>query len=183
MLLANELESITLLDGTTQALDPAARDAFPIFEDLYLLGNGERPQFLRLEYLHKTFTLELIESVLTNHHELFPRCVSPPLIRDLYASSCPRITLMFTAFRALNLITTPPFPPAPQRSPSSAFPLALHGTRVVFLLLRLKQFSSKLETEAEVILTLLIKLIGGETDAGEPRPVWMRVLAAEIMHG
>ena len=71
MLLANELESITLPDGTTQALGPAARDAFAIFEDLCLLGNGERPQFLQLEYLHKTFALELIESVLTNYHELF----------------------------------------------------------------------------------------------------------------
>jgi hypothetical protein len=47
----------------------------------------------------------------------------------------------------------------------------------------LKQFSSKLETEAEVILTLLIKLAGGETDAGEPRPGWMRVLAMEIIRG
>ncbi|KAH9018227.1 hypothetical protein EDB83DRAFT_2436942, partial [Lactarius deliciosus] len=38
-----------------------------IFGDLCLLGNGERPQFLQLEYLHKIFTLELIESVLTNY--------------------------------------------------------------------------------------------------------------------
>jgi hypothetical protein len=65
--------------------------------------------------------------------------------------------------------------------PSSAFPLALRDTCIVFLLL--KQFSSKLETEAEVILTLLIKLIGGETDAGELRPGWMRVLPMEIMRG
>ncbi len=71
MLLANELESITLSDGTTRALGPAARDAFAVFEDLCLLCNGERPQFLELEYLHKTFALELIESVLTNYHELF----------------------------------------------------------------------------------------------------------------
>jgi hypothetical protein len=118
MLLANELESITLPDGTTQALGPAARDAFAIFEDLCLLGNGERPQFLQLEYLHKTFALELIESVLTNYHELFRKvCLVTPLpIRDLYANSCPQITLMSTAFRALNLITTPPFPPAPQNT-------------------------------------------------------------------
>jgi len=47
----------------------------------------------------------------------------------------------------------------------------------------LKQFSSELETEAEVILTLLIKLISGETDTGEPRPGWMGVLAMEIMRG
>jgi hypothetical protein len=45
-----------------------------------------------------------------------------------------------------------------------AFPLSPRGTRVAFLLL--KQFPSELETEAKVILTLLIKLIIGETDAG-----------------
>ena len=55
MLLINELESITLPDGTTQALGPAARDAFAIFEDFCLLGDGEHPQFLQLDYLHKTF--------------------------------------------------------------------------------------------------------------------------------
>jgi Guanine nucleotide exchange factor in Golgi transport N-terminal len=112
MLLANELESITLPDGTTQAFGSAARDAFALFEDLCLLGNGERPQFLQLAYLHKTFTLELIESVLMNYHELFHNvCLSSPLpIRDLYASCCPQITLMF---RALTLLTTPPLPPAP----------------------------------------------------------------------
>jgi hypothetical protein len=37
--------------------------------------------------------------------------------------------------------------------------------------------------EAEVILALLIKLISGETNLGEPRPGWMRVLAMEIMRG
>jgi hypothetical protein len=44
--------------------------------------------------------------------------------------------------------------------------LAPGGTRIVFLLL--KQFSFELKTDAEVILTLvtlLIKLIGGETDS------------------
>ena len=45
MLLANELESISLPDRTTQALGPAVRDAFAIFKDLCLLCNGERPQF------------------------------------------------------------------------------------------------------------------------------------------
>jgi hypothetical protein len=181
MLLANELESITLPDGATQALGPAARDAFAIFEDLCLLGNGERPQFLQLEYLHKTFALELIESVLTNYHELFRKvCLSSPSpIRDMYANSCPQIT---QHSELLILLQHHLFPLLLKTlSERSAFPLALRGTRVVFLLL--KQFSSKLETEAEVILTLLIKLIIGETDAGEPRPGWMRVLAMEIMRG
>jgi hypothetical protein len=35
MLLANELESTTLPDRTTQALGPAARDALAVFKDLY----------------------------------------------------------------------------------------------------------------------------------------------------
>jgi hypothetical protein len=87
MLLANELESITLPDGTTEALGPAmpVRDAFAIFKDLCLLGNGERPQFLQVKYHHKTYALELISSVLTNYHELFRKvCLSSPLpIRDL----------------------------------------------------------------------------------------------------
>ena len=37
--------------------------------------------------------------------------------------------------------------------------------------------------EAEVFLILLIKLVSGETEAGENRPGWMRVLAMEIMRG
>lgn len=63
------------------------------------------------------------------------------------------------------------------------FPLTLRSTRVVFLLL--KQFCRELETEAEVFLMLLVKIISGEAD-GETsgaRPGWMRVLAMEIMRG
>jgi hypothetical protein len=86
---------------------------------------------------------------------------------------------MFTAFRAFNLNTTSP---APQMlSELSPFPVALRGLRVVFLLLM--QFSSELETEADVILTPLIKLFIGKTDAGEPRPGWMRVPVMKIMDG
>jgi hypothetical protein len=78
---------------------------------------------------------------------------------------------MFTEFEALTLITTPPLPLLPKTlSECSTFRLALRGTRVFPLLL--KQFSMKLETEAEAILTQLIKLIGGKTDTGEPRPAW-----------
>ena len=70
------------------------------------------------------------------------------------------------------------------------FPLTLRSTRVVFLLL--KQFSSELKTESEVFLMLLIKIIGAESSDADPseasqghtvRPLWMRVLAMEIMRG
>ena len=45
------------------------------------------------------------------------------------------------------------------------------------------QFPTELATEAEVILTLLIKPVSGEAEAGETRSGWMRVLAMEIMRG
>lgn len=62
----------TLLPDETYAdLQPSARDAFAVLEDLCLLANSERPKLLKLESLHKTFGLELIESVLTNYHDLF----------------------------------------------------------------------------------------------------------------
>ena len=55
------------------------RDAFAISYGLCLLGNGERPQFLQLKYLDKTFTLEPIESVLTNYHQFLRKvCLSTP---------------------------------------------------------------------------------------------------------
>src|SRR6266699_1486157 len=93
MLHVNELESKTLPDVSTQALCPAARDAFVIFEDFFLLGNGDCPQLFRKVCLF-----------------------SPLPLLDPYASSYPQITVMFAAFRVLNLITTPPFPPAPQNA-------------------------------------------------------------------
>lgn len=71
-----DLSDIQLPDGTTKSLGPSARDAFSVFEDLCLLANSERPHFLKLEFLHKTFALELIESVLTNYHTLFRKVLA-----------------------------------------------------------------------------------------------------------
>ncbi|KAI0266284.1 hypothetical protein BGY98DRAFT_1191486 [Russula aff. rugulosa BPL654] len=86
----------------------------------------------------KTFALELTKNVLTNYHQLFCKASS--------------ITLMFTEFRALLLLQHHLFALLLKAlSERSTFPLAPRGTRVVLLLL--KQFSSELEAEAEVILT------------------------------
>ncbi|KAI0268961.1 hypothetical protein BGY98DRAFT_1101369 [Russula aff. rugulosa BPL654] len=138
MLLANELESITLQDTTTQVLCPASHVA--VFEDFCLLGStGERPQ-LQLEYLLKTFALELIEERPTTTSSSYSEPL-PILQHHLF----PPLALQ-NALRVLR------------------FPLTLRGT-CVFLLL--KRFSSEFETEAEVILTLLLELIHDETDASE----------------
>jgi hypothetical protein len=111
--------------------------------------------------------------VLTNYHGLFREvCLSSPYPSEtcmlavvLKSISCSQHSELLLYFQGhlFPLLLKP-------LSKRSTFPLALRGTRVVFLLF--KQFSCKLETEAEAILTLLIKLIGGGTDAGEPRPAW-----------
>ncbi|KAJ7026944.1 hypothetical protein C8F04DRAFT_1008614 [Mycena alexandri] len=153
---------MNLPNGSTKSLGPSARDAFSVFEDLCLLANSEKPNFLKLEFLHKTFALELIESVLTNYHDLFRKHTELVLLLQLHL--CPLL---------LKALSDRPL-----------FPLTLRCTRVVFLLL--KQFARELETEAEIFLTLLIKIVGDDhSDQGEqiPRPQWMRVLAMEIMRG
>jgi hypothetical protein len=55
----------------------------------------------------------------------------------------------------------------------------------VFLLL--KKFSLELQTEVEVFLMMLIRLVGEDgtegADSQHSKPIWMRVLAMEIMRG
>ncbi|CAE6416233.1 unnamed protein product [Rhizoctonia solani] len=147
-------------DGSSGNLAPSAYDAFAIFQDLCLLANSERPLYLQLEALPKTFSLELIESVLTNYYELF--------------KSRPELLMLLRHHLSPLLLKS--------LSDRPHFPLTLRSTRVVFLLL--KQFSVELETEAEVFLMLFIKVVTGDSDSGEaPRPHWMRVLAMEIVRG
>ncbi|KAL6306601.1 hypothetical protein BKA93DRAFT_729312 [Sparassis latifolia] len=163
----NALVETSLPNGTVKTLGPSAQDAFAVFQDLCLLANAERPHFLRLEVLRKTFALELIESVLTNYHDLFRKHTE--LLLLLQHHLCPLL---------LKSLSDRP-----------SFPLTLRATRVVFLLL--KQFSLELKTESEVFLVLLIKIIGTDGSEAEavdghphgPRPLWMRVLAMEIMRG
>ena len=112
-------------------LGPAARDALAIFEDLCLFGSGERPQFLQLEYLHKTFALELIESVLTNSSA---RCVS--LLLYPSETSIPAVVLKSLScsqhFELLLYDNSTSSPCSSKRSLSA--PLS-RWPRVVFLLL------------------------------------------------
>jgi hypothetical protein len=70
---SSKLTDVQLPDGSITKLGPSAKDTFSVFEDLCLLANSEKPRFLKLDFLYKTFALELIESVLTNYHELFSK--------------------------------------------------------------------------------------------------------------
>ena len=55
----------------TVALRQAALDAYHIFNDICLLTEAGRPDYLRFSSLSQTFGLELVESVLTNHSAIF----------------------------------------------------------------------------------------------------------------
>lgn len=100
------LVDVQLPDGTSKALGPSAHDAFAVFEDLCLLANGEKPHFLRLEFLHKTFALELIESVLANYYEVFRKVRFICLYLSLAtADSSTRSTT--SLFSCSNIISAP----------------------------------------------------------------------------
>ena len=72
--------------------------------------NGECPRFIQLEQLPRPLLSSRSRAYSRTTTNPSTRCVSSSLpIRDLYASSCPQITLVFTAFRVFTLITTPPF--------------------------------------------------------------------------
>ncbi len=198
-LTVDKLSDITLPDGQTKSLGPSAHDAYAVFEDLCLLANSERPHFLKLESLRKTFALELIESVLTNYHDLFRKVSNHHRDTTIAVSPHYRVAhIMLLQHDELLLLLQHHLCPLLLKALSDrpSFPLTLRSTRVVFLLL--KQFSAELSTEAEVFLTLLIKIVGA--DSGElatpsqstenvhaphhaSRPQWMRVLAMEIMRG
>ncbi|KAK4224821.1 hypothetical protein QBC38DRAFT_501879 [Podospora fimiseda] len=61
---------VPVQDGTLP-LRAAAMDAWRLFNDICLLTEGQRPEYLRFSGLPQTFGLELIESVLTNHAAIF----------------------------------------------------------------------------------------------------------------
>ena len=115
----------------------------PSVEGLSLLRNGERPQFLQLECLRKTFALELIESILTSYHGLFRKV---RVSSSSFLTSNPYIAVIFTAPGTLTPITTSPLPEDAFRT--LRFPS--HAPQDSRRLLLLKRFSVELATEPEV---------------------------------
>lgn len=147
-------------------LFPCSRDAYYTITDLNSLANGEQAPFLSLSSLPRTFTLELIESILTNHAHLFRSETHPELLFCLRQSTCP---LLIKAFNE-----------------QAVFPTTLRLMRLLFVLLR--QFSSELIVEVEILMSILLKCIsiprkssGNNTGrpSAESPPSWQRVLAME----
>lgn len=161
------------LPGTSDSvtLFPCSRDAYLIISDLNALANNDQSTFLGLQSLPRTFTLELIESILTNHAHLFRPDIHPELLLCLRQSTCP---LLIKAFN---------------EQPS--FPTTLRLIRLLFVLLR--QFNAELIVEVEILMSILLRFISLPSDsnrrisssseatasAQEHIPTWQRVLAIE----
>ncbi|KAF9950982.1 hypothetical protein BGZ70_001157 [Mortierella alpina] len=140
--------------GAEEQLGPCALDAYLLFQDLCLLTNSEHARFLKLSSISRTFGLELIESVLTNHFHLFKQHTEfASLLRERV---CPLIIKNF--------------------SDKHDFPQTMRLMRVVYILI--KQFHEILAIECEIFLSMLIKLLEPENSI-----LWQRVLAMEIFRG
>ncbi|KAF9581340.1 hypothetical protein BGW38_001685 [Lunasporangiospora selenospora] len=144
-------EISTEVDGH---MEPCAFDAYQLFQDLCLLTNSEQARFLKLGSISRTFGLELIESVLTNHFHLFKQHTE--LASLLRERVCPLIIKNF--------------------SDKHDFPQTMRLMRVVYILI--KQFHEILSIECEIFLSMLTKLLEPEGNIQ-----WQRVLAMEIFRG
>ncbi|KAI8354550.1 guanine nucleotide exchange factor in Golgi transport N-terminal-domain-containing protein [Choanephora cucurbitarum] len=150
---AETTHEVEISTGEKIQLRPCAKDAYYLFQDLCLLTNGDQPEYLRLTHLSKTFGLELIESILTNHYRLFREH------KELNAILKERVCPMFIK----------------NFSEKSEFPHTMRLTRVVYILV--KQFSELLVMECEIFLSMFVKILEPEN------PIWHRVLAMEIFKG
>ncbi|TAQ90538.1 hypothetical protein B7494_g1129 [Chlorociboria aeruginascens] len=139
-------------DGVVQ-LRAAALDAYRVFNDLCLLTESQKPQFLRSSGIPQTFGLELIESVLTNHAEIF---LSHPEQANIL-----RLRVMPFIISAL--------------SEKLSFAVTVRIVRILYTLL--KRHLSILSSEGEMALGLLTHMLDQDT------ALWKRSLCMEVLRG
>ncbi|KAG1830278.1 guanine nucleotide exchange factor in Golgi transport N-terminal-domain-containing protein [Suillus subalutaceus] len=148
-----DLSEAALPDGSTKALRPCAKDAFSVFEDLCLLAISEKLNFLKLDYLHKTFALELIqghtELLMLLQHYLCPLVLKALSDRHVFP-----LTLRWT--QVVFLILT-------------KFSFELEAEVEAFLMILIRMVSEDFDAS--------------NPDHSGSRPIWTRVLAVEIMRG
>ncbi|PMD48251.1 endosomal peripheral membrane protein-like protein [Hyaloscypha variabilis F] len=139
-------------DGTVQ-LRAAALDAYRVFNDLCLLTEAQKPQFLKSAGIPQTFGLELIESVLTNHAEIF--LTHPEQANILRVRVMPFIISSLS--EKLN------------------FAVTVRIVRILYSLLR--RHLSILASEGEMALGLLTHMLDHDT------ALWKRSLCMEVLKG
>ena len=139
-------------DGVIQ-VRAAALDAYRVFNDLCLLTESHKPQFLKSTGLPQTFGLELIESVLTNHAEIF---LTHPEQANIL-----RIRVMPFIISSL--------------SEKLNFAVTVRIIRILYTLLR--RHLSILRSEGEMALGLLTHMLDHDT------ALWKRSLCMEVLRG
>ncbi|CAG8983642.1 hypothetical protein HYALB_00004073 [Hymenoscyphus albidus] len=139
-------------DGTVR-VRTAALDAYRVFNDLCLLTESQKPQFLRSTSMPQTFGLELIESVLTNHSEIF--ITHPEQANVLRTRVMPFI--IHSLSEKLN------------------FAVTVRIGRILYTLLR--RHLSILASEGEMALGLLTQMLDHDT------ALWKRSLCMEVLRG
>ncbi|GIK03161.1 hypothetical protein Aspvir_007230 [Aspergillus viridinutans] len=142
------------LEADSVNIGYSAYDALRVLDDLCRLVDGEQLHFLRIKSLSQTFTLELIESVLTNSGHLF--------VGHAELTHVLRTRLMPMTVRYL--------------SERHGFALTSRVARILLILL--KRHMSLLTAECEMALGLLTHLL--EPDGTSP---WKRVLCMEVFRG
>lgn len=135
-------------------IGPAAHDALRIFYDLCSITERQKPGFLKFNHLPETFSLELFESILTYHSQLFHTHVE--LAYVLRTRVAPMLLRSFAE--------------------KKDFPVTVRVTRVLYLLIR-RQLPV-LKVECEVILSVLTHALEPKSS-----PYWKRLLAIEVFQG
>ncbi|SCU97375.1 LAME_0F19460g1_1 [Lachancea meyersii CBS 8951] len=131
-------------------------DANRLFFDLCSLKSGsyaKQGSVLNIEGVPEDYGLEILESVLSNHFELFEYCADLQFILRTKA-----VPLFLRSI-----------------SSSKDFPIVVRSARCLVMLIRL-EFLKVLELELEIILFLLIKIMSNEIDS----PAWKKIIILEI---
>ena len=132
-------------------LRAAALDAYRVFNDLCLLTENHKPVFLKSTGIPQTFGLELIESVLTNHSEIF--LTHPEQANILRVRVMPFIISSLS--EKLN------------------FAVTVRIVRILYTLLR--RHLEIITTEGEMALGLLTHMLDQDT------ALWKRSLCLEVL--
>ncbi|OTA52713.1 endosomal peripheral membrane protein [Hypoxylon sp. EC38] len=141
-------------DGDVQ-LRAASMDAYRIFQDICLMTENQRPEYLRFTGLPQTFGLELIESVLSQHAPIFTNSHHPEQAHIL------RTRVMPFVITAL--------------SGKPNFAISVRLVRILYTLLR--KHLEILPSEGGEALDTLTQLLDQDAAA------WKRALCMEVFRG
>lgn len=163
------------------SLSACALDAYLLFLDFCLLINSESPIFLRLEYMNKTFGLELIESILSNHYKLF---IDHHEFMELTKGRVVLVLVKSVSDANKGL-------PSSGQLHGGEFPLAVRLMRVIYIVIR--YFAAFLKNECEIFLSMFTEILESSlssSKAGSASPskisavnssYWQHCLCMEVL--